>query len=324
MPSWLPYIIPIIDVMLTPQEAIPSQNGAERIFVVLNPTAGNCDAPTVRQTLVRICDPAGIGCDFYETAGEEDVAARVRQARTQGYRMIVAAGGDGTVSAVASGLVQSDLPLGILPVGTANLLARELKLPLTLQDACRLLINSRHIRAIDIMRAGDRVFISHVSLGVYSRIYQNTSALARRHFRPLAYFWNALKEIFGKHTWRFHLNIDGRPYHPRASLIMLANVGGIGAGALRWGPDIKPDDGEITVLILRARLLKDYLRLVWHIIRHQHHRSLHIRYLSARRNVEISTRKDLAVRGDGEIVGQSKITIQIIPKALQIIVPDDY
>lgn len=298
------------------------KDNLNRWFVVVNPTAGSCSPEDVRQALERVCTPAGIDCDFYTTTGQEDLAVLVRQAQAEGYHAIVAAGGDGTVSAVADGLLHSATPLGILPVGTSNLVARELNIPRQLAAACQVLVNRQHIRAIDAMQVGERIFISHISMGLYSRIMEKSSALARRRFRKLAYLWNALPELIGKRVWPFHLVIDGTRHRLRASFILLANVGSIGAADLRWGPDIRPDDGAIDICIVRARSLWDYLILSWRLIRHQHHRS-QTTYLRAHQTISITTKKDLAVRGDGEIIGRSKIAVQVVPKAIRVIVPEE-
>jgi diacylglycerol kinase (ATP) len=295
-----------------------------RILVVLNPAGGSCDAAAVRQKLEQACAEAGLGCDLYQTSGEEgDLPAIVRQAQKRNYKTIVAAGGDGTASMVANALLESGTPLAILPVGTANLLARELNIPLDLDTACQLIAKEERTRHIDVMRAGTTIFLSHISLGVYSLIAEKTSAAAKRYFRQLAYLWNMLPELIGKRTWRFDLDIDGQRHRVQASFIMVANVGGIGAATLRWGPGIRPDDGEINVCIVRAHTLKEYLLFAWYVLRRRHKDFSMNTYLRARRHIRIRANKQLPIRGDGEIVGHSEIDIEILPQALAIRVPDE-
>lgn len=293
-----------------------------RLFLVLNPMAGSCDAAELKRILEQECAAAGLELEIYETTGQDSVIEIARQARQRGYRVIAAAGGDGTVSQVASALVHSDIPLGVVPVGTANLFARELNIPLEPEAACRLLVSATRRTAIDAMKAGDMAYISHVSLGVYSKIAEKTSAAAKRYFRQLAYIWNALPELLGGRSWRFTLEIDGKVQRVRASFIMIANVGGVGAGALRWGPDIKPDDGRVDICIVRGRTLRDYVLFMWHVIRHLHKQAPKTRYLYASRSIKVFTRKRLPVRGDGEIIGQSQVEIEILPGAIQVLVPE--
>jgi diacylglycerol kinase family enzyme len=124
-----------------------------RVFVVLNPVAGTSAPTDVRQTLETLFTEHGRQCSVYETSGDDDaLTAELEQARQDGYDLVVAAGGDGTVSLVASNLVGSDIPLGILPVGTANVLALELGIPQTLEQVAALFIGEHQVRELDVMR----------------------------------------------------------------------------------------------------------------------------------------------------------------------------
>ena len=297
-----------------------SHRTAGRIFAVINPVAGSCQAALVQTTLEEACMGAGLHCDCYFTQPGADIIGRVRQALRQGYERVVAAGGDGTVAAVATALANQSIPLAVLPVGTANLLARELDIPLDLAAACELATRGQTLRAIDAMQINGQLFLSHISLGVYSKIAENTSTTAKRYFRQIAYVWNAIPELLGRRTWRFALQVDGQVSRPRASFIMIANVGGIGAGDLRWGPDIRPDDGEVNICIVHARKLWDYVVLGWHVLTHRHDEAPKLAYQKAKHNVAIRAHKRVPVRGDGEIIGQTAVDIAILPHALNIVI----
>lgn len=294
-----------------------------RLFIILNPVAGSSKAEFIKRVLKQQCEPVGREYEIYETTGTEHLPTIVRQALAQGYKMIVAVGGDGTASIAASALMQQEVPLAIIPVGTANLLARELNIPLEVEAACQLVLSGGAIRKLDAMRMGDQVLLSHISMGAYSLIAERTSVAAKRRFRQLAYIWNALAELIGSRTWRFNLTIDGREQRVKAAFIMIANVGAMGAYSLRWGADIKPDDGEVDICVVRARTLAHYTSFMWHILRQRHKHSPHTRYMRAKESIKISTNKNLPIRGDGEIVGRSSAEIKIIPRAIQVIVPDE-
>src|SRR4051794_21697998 len=112
---------------------------ATRVFVALNPRSGTCSAEDVRQALARHFDGDGGGCEVFEIGEGSDLAGAVRRAVESGTGLVIAAGGDGTVSSVAAGVVGKEVPLGIIPLGTANVLAGELGIPLDLEGACALL-----------------------------------------------------------------------------------------------------------------------------------------------------------------------------------------
>jgi diacylglycerol kinase family enzyme len=103
---------------------------------------------------------------------------------------------------------------------------------------------------------------------------------------------------------------------------MAANVGEVGLSPLRWGPDIRPTDGVINLCILQARNLHDYITLLWHTARGRPAAAAQTTYQRAQQTVTIHTRRDLPVRGDGEIIGQSAVEIRICPQHLPILVPD--
>ncbi|SEQ74588.1 lipid kinase, YegS/Rv2252/BmrU family [Nitrosomonas sp. Nm51] len=296
-----------------------------QLFAVINPVAGSCDAETVQHTLTKACTNAGFSLECHFTSiGEknEDIIHAVRQAVKNRCSRVVAAGGDGTIAAVGSGLVDTGIPLAILPVGTANLLARELDIPFDLSTACQLAVNGDKQRRLDAMRVGEQYFLSHISLGVYSKIAERTSRAAKRHFRQVAYIWNALPELLSGRTWRMALTVDDQKILLHASFIMIANVGGLGAAELRWGENILLDDGHIDICVVHARTLKDYLMLANSILWRRHKLSPKLTYYRATRNIQVTTTsKRVPVRGDGEIIGHSAVEITLVPAAIRIITP---
>lgn len=294
----------------------------EKLFAIVNPVAGSCDKAEVEQSLTEACRAANRDCEIHETAADEDISDTARQAVQRGYTSIVVAGGDGTVSAVATALVNTSTSLAIIPVGTANLLARELEIPLTASEACQLAVTGKRTRAVDVMQIGEDYFFTRISLGVYSRITQNTAVIAKRHFRRLAYIWAAIPELFGGHRWRFDIELDGKEaFTTRAAFIMITNVGTTGTESLRWGPDIAPDDGLIDICIVQARSVIDYLKIFWHVLWQRHDDAAAVSYYQAQQRIRIYQRNLLPVRADGEPLDQRAIDIKIFPAAISVTAP---
>jgi YegS/Rv2252/BmrU family lipid kinase len=291
------------------------------LFIVLNPVAGHVQADTVYKIFTEIFESNGIKFDVYETTGQENVTEIVREALTRNYSMIVAVGGDGTVSQVANGLVKSDIPLGIVPLGTGNLVARELRIPLTVEEACQLLVGSHTLTQLDVMQIGSRAFVPHISLGLYSQIIENTTIEEKRRFGMAAYFWQALQEISQQQSWKVTISVDNQKQRVHASLIIVANIGTIGIGALRWGNHIRPDDGEVDVCIVQARTVRGYLSTFWHLLKGQPWRAPETLYLRAKEEVVITADRPIPVRLDGENFEQLTIRIEVIPRAIKVITP---
>jgi diacylglycerol kinase family enzyme len=97
----------------------------------------------------------------------------------------------------------------------------------------------------------------------------------------------------------------------------------VGLSSLRWGADICLDDGQLNICIIRGRTILDYLRLAWSAFWNQHHRSRQIVYLTGHRSITIKTNARLPVRADGEIIGESAVHIQVLPRALQVVAREE-
>jgi diacylglycerol kinase (ATP) len=291
-----------------------------RVFVVLNPMAGSANAADVRQALEKHLGEL-IQTDIYETTGHEDVVAIVRAELTNSPSVVVAAGGDGTISDVAEALIGADVRLGIIPVGTANIFARELGIPLDLEDACALLDSQPNTTSIDAMKVGDQYFVLQIGIGIDSLMIRDTDRQSKRRFGRAAYLWTAFTRLIGYQPLRFTIVADGKRVRPRASQVLIANGGVLGAPPFRWGPNIRPDDGKIDVCIVGARTALDYMGLIWHTIVGQQRRDRNVRYLTAERSIAISADQPLPIQADGEIIGDTPIQIEVVPDALKVIVP---
>jgi diacylglycerol kinase (ATP) len=302
-----------------------SSSPTRHAFVVLNPVAGRGAAEDVRRAFERLFPADRTACEIHETVRDERIAEVVGDAVARGCDLVVAAGGDGTVSAVANGLVGSDVPLGIIPMGTANVLARELGIPVDLESACRLVAGEHSTTRIDAMRVGGECYFTQVGVGIDALMIRDTRREDKRRFGRVAYLWTAFTSLLGFQPRRFVLTTDGHEYRGRASQIVVANCGILGQPPFRWGPDIHPDDGHLDVCVIRARSVLDYVTISGRVLTGRHRSSPHIRYLQAHREVVIAARhthhQPLPVQGDGEIIGQTPVTVGVVAGAVAVVVP---
>jgi YegS/Rv2252/BmrU family lipid kinase len=292
-----------------------------RLFVVVNAKAGSSAPEQVRQQMISRWSRADTDLEIHETLEGEDILEVVRVAVERGFDTIVAAGGDGTVSAVANGLLGSPACLGIIPLGTANVLARELNIPLEIAEACALLTDSHDIASIDAMRVDGKHYLTQIGIGVDAIMIRDTPTEHKRRLGVAAYVWTATLSLIGFRAHRFSISADGHHARPRALQVVLANSGTLGASGLRWGPDARVDDGRIDVCILRAQTLLDFLSLGWSVIWGRHKQGQRIRYMTAHRTVAVSTDRPLSVQGDGEVIGETPLEVHVVPGALRVVVP---
>ncbi|HMQ35255.1 MAG TPA: diacylglycerol kinase family protein [Chloroflexaceae bacterium] len=295
---------------------------ASYIFVVLNPVAGTSDGGSVRATLEERLAADGRRVEFYETTGaeDEDIPAVVRAALARGADLVVAAGGDGTVSLVADALAGGDVPLGIVPVGTANVLAEVLELPGDVPGVAELLAGDLATASIDGMRLGDQVGLLHISVGLTSLMQRDTSRELKRRFGRLAYLYVAARWLFDFQPQRFNLVIDGKRYRLSASQVLIANGGAMGQPPFSWGPDISPDDGVIDVCVITARTFRDYLAVAWSTMTGRHRQNQRLRYFKARQSVSVNTKRPLPVQLDGELAGKTPAQVKVVRGAVRCVV----
>src|ERR1700752_496665 len=123
-----------------------------KTFIVVNPVAGVTQPEAVREKIETTLQARDIPFEIYETKGDDNFRQIIRNAIQQGFKLIIAAGGDGTLSGVIDGLVDTQIPLLILPTGTWNALAQALNIPLQIDAAIELLFQGHRIQTIDAMQ----------------------------------------------------------------------------------------------------------------------------------------------------------------------------
>lgn len=299
------------------------QHETVSVLVILNPMGGSSDPAATREALARHFGAADTPFDIYETTGghDERIDDIVRAAVERGSRLVVAVGGDGTISEVASALAGTDVPLGIIPAGTANVLARELDVPVDLESACALLAGEHDVADIDGLEVDGRIYVLGIGIGIESIMIRDTPRDAKRRFGRLAYLWTALTRAMGFSGRRYTIVVDGERIRPRAVQVLIANGGTLGVQPLRWGPGISPRDGRVNVVVVSPRAARDYLKVAWAAVRGKHRESQNLRYLTARESVIVTTDPPLPVQADGEIIGNTPIHVRVVPRAVHVVVP---
>ena len=290
-----------------------------RMLVVANPKSGSADLAAVSCALERHLGGADIAYHVHRLEKGEQIADVVSDGVEKGMDVVVAVGGDGTVSGVADVLAETDVRMGIVPAGTGNTLARELGIPLDIDGAVRLLVEGRSTVRIDAGRVRDQVSVLNVGIGVSAFMMDRTNRRQKNRFGMSAYMWNGIKGLVGIQPHRFTLTVDGRRYSRRASEISVANSGAIGKPAIRWGPDVDLRDGKLDVCVVRARTVLEFARLFWHVLSRQQRRDPDIECLQAAQRVVIESRRSMPVQIDGEPAGTTPVRIDILPGALQVI-----
>jgi len=234
--------------------------------------------------------------------------------------MIVASGGDGTISAVASAVAGDSIVLGVLPTGTANVLARELGIPLDVALACDVLA-SGHSRSIDAMRVGDRRCLCRLGFGRLAEIGSETTSEDKQASKHLAYMRAAIPRLFAPDELELELVLDGRTIKTMGSSVVVTSVNSVGLAGLAWDQDVHPDDGVIDVIVVDAVNAMDHLGLLWGAIAGGAAEANVAQHLRARESISIRAKVDLPAVADGEPITGRFHQIDVCARSVHVCVP---
>ena len=256
-----------------------------------------------------------------------DAAVRRHVARAirEGCRRVVAAGGDGTVSMVAQCLARRRgqdpaVSLGIIPGGTTNVLARELGIPLGLEEAMAVIAEAGQVVALDAILVGRRYVFTQVGVGPDALMIRDTTRERQEKLGRLAYVLTFVRRAFGFRPRWFTLRLDGSVVRARAWQIVAANVGTVGAPPFTWGPRIDPTDGTLDLCVFNVNRKRDFGKLLWRSLTSRHRRDENARFYRVKDRAVVESSQPVLVQGDGEIIGRTPVTMRVVPSALRILV----
>ena len=308
-----------------PAVAPLARPGCPAALVVFNPVSATFDRPGLEAALAAAFGESG--CARFETDAGDDCGARmaraVEDAVAAGCDLVLAAGGDGTVSAVAdvlAGLEKSRRPvLGIVPLGTANVLARELEVPIDAARAVALAAARTTVVDLDAIKVGERRYLTQLGVGLDAKMIEGTSREEQKARGRWAYMRALLREMSGYRSHRFELVIDGRHSRKRAWQIVVANARTMGTPPFTWGPDIEPSDGVLDVAVYDVRGFGDWLRLVLRFLTRRHRSDQRARYYKVHRTLRIASRVPLPVQADGDVIGDTPVEIEVDPALVRVV-----
>jgi YegS/Rv2252/BmrU family lipid kinase len=292
--------------------------GRRRVGVVQNADAGNAGdrGNAVVASLAQHFDVS-----TYQTGPERDPAACAREAVAEGAEVVVAAGGDGTVSAVASALVGSQVALGVVPLGTSNSFAAALGIPDDADAACALIATGKR-RILDTARAGDRVVILHAMIGFHADAIAETSTDAKQRWGVLAYAAQAVRQLADLTSFRVELDLGTRAVRCDAVAVAVANVAPAKTILAQGPPVIAGDDGLLDVTIVAADGVGDLVAAAAELMRSARAGEAaddpRVGYLRAA-SVRIDCDPSQRVLVDGEDAGTTPISLRAVPRSLWVV-----
>jgi len=292
-------------------------------LLITNPAAARTDARAVtgvRETLRG----GGWDVEVLATLGPRDARRFAEEARDQKVDVIVSYGGDGTAMQVAAAIVGTGIPLGLVPGGTGNLLAGNLRLPRNAAKAARALLTARP-HAIDLGVAdrpdGPHYFAVASGTGFDAELMAETGAAAKQRWKFGAYVAHAVAKLSGVRSARHRITIDGKAHEVRAAMLLVLNCGELIPPFVRLGKDIAPDDGWLDVVAIHADGIGQSVAAVWDLVRGTANGAGRVWWGRGRTiRVDVVGAPPRPVQLDGELVGDTPFETRILPGALTVLV----
>jgi YegS/Rv2252/BmrU family lipid kinase len=311
----------LLSARLSPRK---QNHGRVRICVIFNPAARGNKARRFRHFLNELSQQ----CSLKATSGPGDARRFAHAAASIGYDLIAAAGGDGTVNEVLNGI--GDEPdgfartrLGVLPLGTVNVFARELKIPLRLEPAWKVLRRARETKVdlgcVDFMGEGKparRHFMQLAGAGLDARAIELVSWKLKKNAGPLAYVVAGLQALLEKQP-RIAVSADGQKIE--GELALLGN-GKFYGGPFEIFPGASLDDGKLDACVFPSVKFSALLRLAPGFLLRQKLSAPLVRRLRAEK-MELTSEAPAAFELDGEWIGNLPATFSVEPKKLRVVVP---
>ena len=282
-----------------------------QVAVIINPAAGG-DRPILK-TINKVFQEAQVGWEAFITHQPGDARRLAEGAAKAGVDAVVVYGGDGTVSEAASGLVGTGVPLGVLPGGTSNIMSAAFGIPRDLTAACRLVASrDAPIHVMDIVRIGERYFLQMAGIGLEAKLIEGASRELKDRFGMLAYGLAALAALGDPPLAHYHLELDGQMAEVQGVSCLVANGSNLGITALGTS------DGLLDVFVLRKVDLISIISAARIVLSGENSQA--VPHFRARR-VTVQADPPQTVQVDGDVVGMTPVNIELVPRAVRIIVP---
>ncbi len=288
-----------------------------RVALLVNPAARG--AERMRAGTLAAFAAAGVTCTERLTtyAGE---AAQLATELAPESDAVFTLGGDGTAMEVIDALANSGVPVGILPGGTGNLVARTLGIPRSAARAVPVLLDGV-LAQIDLGRlTTGRRFAFVAGVGIDAYMIARTPPAWKRRLGVIAYAAAAIDGVWRRERFHVRATVDGQTIEGEATAVMIANFGAVLGDLITLGPDIRRDDGYLDLCIFTPGSIGASVRIVWRLWRRDFRDDPCVRWVRGRA-IRIETDPPRQAQADGELLGETPIDVAVEPLAATLLVP---
>jgi len=289
-----------------------------RARIIANPRSGSGHHRQSLRQAVDILRAHGWEIELRFTDGPGAARHLAHEAVLAGVDVVIAAGGDGTINEIIQALAGTYTALGVLPMGTINVWAREMDIPLAIKEAVQVLLHGQR-RRIDLGIANGRYFLLMAGVGLDAEVTRTIEHHRLKRWGLLAYGLVALRLSINYRGARVRLAMNGRQIRTRILQIVIGNTR-LYAGAFHFTGQALCDDGLLDVCIIRRQGFLSRLHVVFNAL--QHHPHLGPRVTVERcEQLYLDAPQRLPVQLDGEPAGTTPLECHVVPATLDVLVP---
>ena len=318
--------------------------------LIYNPCGGQVVVRRELDNVVALLSRCGWSVALRETSKPLEATELAHHAVRRGAKVVIAAGGDGTVNEVANGLLNTDVALGVLPMGTTNSWALQMGIPAlnpmlpgtkvvkliadleeriarpspanyyrkVLLDAARVLVEGRTV-AVDVGELSGRHFLMWAGIGLDAAITESISLKEKRALGSWAYVFTAIGSGYRYSSTDVWLNLDGEVVKTSTPLIVVSNIQLYG-GVMSIGAKACVNDGKLDVCVFKGDGFFTFVKHALNVLSHRHLRDPKIEYYQCS-EIVIESACSLPVHLDGEPFTKTPVAIHTVPSSLKVIVP---
>jgi len=282
-------------------------------LIILNPAARGATTARLRTQVEKLA--RGTTLCATTDAGEAEFLAR--NAVAEGYERIVAAGGDGTINEIVNGIAGHNIALGVLPLGTMNVFATELGLPVNDLAGCWKIIQRNKTHRVDLPRANRKHFVQLAGVGLDAQAVKETSRAFKRNFGPLSYLISAV-QIASRTPPVLQIESE-ESFTSEGSFVLVGN-GRLYGGRFPFFKQAVMDDGLLDVIVFKRLNYVDIIRYLQDVVFTPQISSPEVEYFQTKR-VRVSSDQIVPVEIDGELVGNCPVEFKIRAGGLRVLTP---
>jgi diacylglycerol kinase (ATP) len=287
----------------------------KKIHIIINPASGQ-PQPILNQ-LNDVFHPAGVEWDISLTQKSGDAARFAHQAIVDGAEIVGAYGGDGTVMEVAQGVAGGQIPMAILPGGTANLMSVELGIPKDLTQAAQIMVDPGSvIRQVDMGQVGEKQFMLRVGIGFAGEKVKLADRELKDKWGILAYSIAGLKALETSPVAHYRIVVDGVEYETDGKTCLIDNAGNMGMQGVTAAKTVSVSDGLLDVIVVRDASVGSLVAVGDQILGRKPNPEA-VKHWQGR-EIKIECDPPQTVQGDGEIWDPTPVSAKVLPGVLPV------